>query len=354
MGENSGQPGFILSLKRISTVKKHRVLVIGVGSIGERHLRCFGSTDRAELAFSEINDELRGTIADRYGINATFGNLDEAVAWKPEIAVVCAPADVHVPMTTRLAEAGIHVLCEKPLSVSLDGVEPMMDTVARAGVTTAVAYVWRSYPESQAIKAAIDSGRFGKPLELVVMTGGDFAFNRPAYRNIYFKDHKTGGGAIQDAITHLINLGEWFAGPVDRLTTDAAHQALEGVVVEDTVHVLTRQGDCLGCYSLNLYQAPAETTVKIVCEKATLQVEFHNRRWMWQDKPDGQWHVEQNAPGERDDLYVFQAHNFLDAVEGKAKVLCTLEEGLQTLKVNLAGLASAEAHNWQTIECGPK
>ena len=112
VGGNSAQPGFILSLKRISTVKKHRVLVIGVGSIGERHLRCFGSTDRAELAFSEINDELRGTIADRYGINATFGNLDEAVAWQPEIAVVCAPADVHVPMTTRLAEAGIHVLCE--------------------------------------------------------------------------------------------------------------------------------------------------------------------------------------------------------------------------------------------------
>ena len=77
-----------------------------------------------------------------------------------------------------------------------------------------------------------------------------------------------------------------------------------------------------------------------------------NRRWVRQDKPDGQWHVEQNAPGELDDLYVSQAHNFLDAVESKAKVLCTLEEGLQTLKVNLAGLASAEGHNWQTIEHG--
>ncbi len=60
----------------------HRVLVVGVGSIGERHVRCFGRTGRAELAICETNPELRKTIAERYGIKLQYAKLDEALADK--------------------------------------------------------------------------------------------------------------------------------------------------------------------------------------------------------------------------------------------------------------------------------
>src|SRR5262245_44987196 len=107
----------------------HRVVVVGVGSIGERHLRCFLKTERAELGLVEINPELRAAVAGRYGIQEAFSDLDAAIARGFDAAVVATPAHLHVPMATRLAEAGLDLLIEKPLSIGLDGVENLQTTV---------------------------------------------------------------------------------------------------------------------------------------------------------------------------------------------------------------------------------
>lgn len=326
----------------------HRVVVIGAGSIGERHLRCFKATGRADVSFVEISEPLRKTIADRYGAPG-FADLDAALEGKPAIAVICTPAPLHVPMATRLADAGIHVLIEKPLSTTFDGIEQLRQTIRERGVTAGVAYVHRSNPLLAAMRQAIVDGRFGRPVELVAVCGQHFPTFRPAYRAIYYKDRATGGGAIQDALTHIINAGEWIAGPVDRLVADAAHLMLEGVTVEDTVHLLARHGPVLASYSLNQYQAPNEFTLTVICEKGTARFESHESRWRWMAKPDDTWHDEPVPPMERDTMFIAQANTFLDAVEGKAAVRCTIEEGLQTLRVNLAALASVESKTWQTI-----
>lgn len=337
---------------------RHRVLVIGVGSIGERHLRCFQATGRCELSFVEINSELRQTIAERYGVQG-YSGLDEALeqpaGQRPAITVVCTPAHLHVPMAVRLAEAGIHLLIEKPLSTSLDGIETLQGVIERRGVTCSVAYVYRAHPMLTAIREAIQSGRFGQPLELVAVGGQHFPTYRPAYRDIYYKDRATGGGAIQDALTHIINAGEWLIGPVTRLVADAAHQRLEGVAVEDTVHVLARhsfqnQCDVLASYSLNQHQAANENTITVVCERGTVRFEGHENRWRWLATPGEAWHHEQHPPLERDALFIAQANQFLDAVEGHRPPACSLHEGLQTLRVNLAALASTDGGGWQTIE----
>lgn len=327
---------------------RHQVLVIGVGSIGERHLRCFQQTGRCELSFVEIDGGLRQTIAERYGVRG-FASLEEAVSQRPDVAVVCTPAQLHVPMATKLAEAGIHLLIEKPLSTSLEGIERLRETIQRRGITCGVAYVYRAHPVLTAMREAILSGRFGRPLALVAVSGQHFPTYRPAYREIYYKDRATGGGAIQDALTHVINAGEWLVGPVTRLVADAAHQRLEGVSVEDTVHVLARHGDVLASYSLNQHQAPNENTITVVCERGTVRFEGHECRWRWLTTPGEAWHDEPHEPLARDALFVAQANQFLDAVEGKRPAGCSLDEGLATLRVNLAALASADGGGWQNI-----
>ena len=326
-----------------------RVLVIGVGSIGERHLRCFGRTGRADISICEINDTLRDTIAERYSIANAHADFEEALATQPDVAVICSPAHLHIPMAMKLADAGIHFLCEKPLSASLDGVLELIANVNRQNITAAVAYVYRCTPLSRALHETLHSGRFGAPLNVAFQVGQHFPFYRPAYREIYYTDRQKGGGAIQDALTHVINLSEWLVGPVDRLVADAEHLALEGVTVEDTVHVLTRQGPILGCYALNQHQMANETCATIVCEQATLRAEYHRQRWMWQDRPDGEWTIETMAPVERDDHFVAQANMFLDAVEQQGDVACSLEAGLQTLRVNLAALQSVEHSGWESL-----
>jgi predicted dehydrogenase len=252
-------------------------------------------------------------------------------------------------MATRLAEAGVHLLIEKPLSTTLDGVDQLCRTVDRHGVVAVVAYVYHAHPVLRAMKQALDSGRFGRPVQVVATCGQHFPTYRPAYREIYYQDRRTGGGAIQDALTHVVNAGEWLVGPVTRLLADAAHQVLEGVDVEDTVHLLTRHQSVLGCYSLNQHQAPNEFTLTVICERGVVRFEGHRQRWRWMSRPDDPWHGEPDGDLTRDQLFVAQANGFLDAIAGTAAPLCTLEEGIQTLRVNLAALESLRQPAWQEL-----
>ncbi len=79
-----------------------------------------------------------------------------------------------------------------------------------------------------------------------------------------------------------------------------------------------------------------------------MRCEIHNNRWLWMKNPGDPWQEEAFGPAERDAAFIAQAHAFLDAVEGKAPLLCPLEEGIQTLKVNLAILESVESQAWRT------
>ncbi|MBC7815429.1 MAG: Gfo/Idh/MocA family oxidoreductase [Planctomycetaceae bacterium] len=326
----------------------HKLLVVGVGSIGERHLRCFISTGRVEAVFVEVNPSLRQTISERYSVRG-FASLEEALVTQPTIAVVAVPAHLHIDIATQLAERSVNLLIEKPLSTSLSGIDRLQAAVRDRGLTAGVAYVYRSHPLLTAMRTAIQDGRFGRPVELIAVSGQHFPTYRPAYRDIYYKDRATGGGAIQDALTHVINAGEWLLGPVDRLVADTAHQVLDGVAVEDTVHLLARHGGTMASYSLNQHQAPNEFTLTIICERGTIRWESHENRLRTMLAPSGEWHDDTITPLERDTLFVRQANQFLTAIEESSPPACSIDEGLQTLRVNLAALASTDGGGWQAI-----
>ncbi len=330
-------------------MKKTTVLIVGVGSIGERHLRCFGHTDRAELSICEINDSLRQQIAERYSVSRAVRNLDEVLDEPPDAAVICTPAHLHVQMAIALAEAGVHLLIEKPLSTSLIDIDQLRVAAAKKHLTVAVAYVHRVNPTLAQMREAIRSGRFGSPIQLVAVGGQHFPHYRPAYRDIYYNNRATGGGAIQDGLTHIINAAEWLVGPVTKVAADADHQVLEGVDVEDTVHVIARHGHVQASYCFNQHQAPNESTISVICERGTVRFEGHRHRWRWVTEPEQPWHNEVAQPVERDEFFNRQAHMFLDAIQHGSPVACTMDEAEQTLRVNLAIVKAADTGTWQTV-----
>lgn len=327
----------------------HSILVVGVGSIGERHARCFQRTGRADVSICEINDDLRTRIAESYGMSQAFDSLDAAIDTAPDAAVICTPAHLHIPQALRLADSGIPILIEKPLSTTFDGVEVLKALLAERKLAASVAYVTRAHPTVAAMREAIQSGCFGRPLNFVFTSGQHFPLYRPAYREIYYTRHETGGGAIQDALTHGVNAVEWIVGPVTELLADAAHLALPGVEVEDTVHLLTRHGGVMGSFTLNQHQAPNESTLTVVCERGTARFEAHRTRWLSCTEPGADWQVEEEFALERDDLFVRQAEQFLDLLEGRRPPGCTIDEAEQTLRVNLAALASARDRTWKRL-----
>ncbi|MBI3463550.1 MAG: Gfo/Idh/MocA family oxidoreductase, partial [Planctomycetes bacterium] len=174
---------------------QHRVLVVGTGSIGERHLRCFAATGRAEMTLCETHDERRRAVAQKYSVARSYADLDAALADRHDAAVIATPAPLHVPMATRLAQSGVHLLIEKPLSTSLDGISQFQCLVEEHKTVVAVAYVYRAHPALQAMRPAISEGRFGRPVQIVAVCGQHFPTYRPAYREIYYTSRATGGGA---------------------------------------------------------------------------------------------------------------------------------------------------------------
>jgi predicted dehydrogenase len=326
-----------------------RILVVGGGSIGERHVRCFLNTGQAEVSLCETRQDVRQRLTETYQFSNVFSAFDAALAEEFDGAVICTPAHLHILMATQLAKRGVGLLIEKPLSTSPHGVEPLAELIESQNLPVSIAYVMRQHPALQAMKAALHSERFGRPVQIVYSGGQHFPFYRPAYRETYYTRHETGGGAIQDALTHIVNAAEWLVGPVTKLVADAEHCVLEGVEVEDTVHVITRHRSVLGSFSLNQHQPANESTLTVLCERGSVKYKGHNASWSSCVEPGSDWHVEEQFTLERDDLFVSQARAFLSQLNGESEAACSLAEGLQTLRVNLAALESVDTESWKHL-----
>lgn len=321
----------------------HSILVIGCGSIGERHLRCIKRTGRAEVTACDSNPDLRKRMADDYGV-PTVADWEEALGGgKFDAVAICTPANLHVPMAVRALEKGLHVLVEKPLSQSLDGIDDLIAARDRSGRQVTVAYVYRVFPFLVQARDFLLSGEFGPVLHAVTQSGQNFPRLRPHYAKTYYRDRRTGGGAIQDALTHMVNWVESVIGPADTVFCDCAHQAVPEVTVEDTVNIAARHGSVLASYSLNQFQAPNETSIQFNAAEGSVRVELRRARWGTYRQGDEDWNWQPTIPAERDDHFIAQATYFMDQIEGRPAKLCSLEEGIQTLRFNLAAIASADA-----------
>src|SRR5262245_12433622 len=109
--------------------RRWRTLIIGVGSIGERHVRCFQATERADVAICEPKSKLRDEVAKRYRIAESYASLESALKQAFDLAVVATPAPLHVPQAQSLVGRGVSALIEKPLSLNLQGLSQLESAV---------------------------------------------------------------------------------------------------------------------------------------------------------------------------------------------------------------------------------
>lgn len=327
----------------------HSILVVGCGSIGERHLRGFLNTHRTRVAGCDVSATLRERMQQTYGV-PTRDNWEAAMASGDfTAAAICTPAHLHVVMAQRALASGLHVLIEKPLSQSLDGVTELLGEHRLSRREAALAYNYHIYPFLREAREYLKSAPLGPVQEVAVVSGQPFHLMRPAYAQTYYKNHHTGGGAIQDALTHLANWVESVVGPTDSVYCECAHLALPGVQVEDTVHICSQHRGVLVSYALNQFQTPNETSMLFNTLGGSVKIEFHRHRWGTFSSSDRDWHWREHPAVERDTHSLAQANAFLDQIEGKSAQLCSLEAGAQTLRFNLAALASASAG--QRVRC---
>jgi predicted dehydrogenase len=327
----------------MSIESKPSVLVIGCGSIGERHLRCFKNTKRASVTACDTNNGLLQKMVELYQV-PTESDWQRALAsGRYDAVIVCTPAPLHVPIARQVLEANRHVLIEKPLSNSLAGIAELLKARSSSRGQVAVAYVFHVFPMLVQARQFLAQGEFGRVRQVSMNSGQPFHLLRPGYAQSYYRDLRAGGGAIQDALTHSVNFVESVVGAADSVLCDAAHQVLPGVEVEDTVHASARHGEVMANYALNQFQAPNETTLQFNAERGSVRVEFHRQRWGAFAEKDSDWAWHDAAVADRDSHFIAQAHAFLDQISGQPSALCSLDAAVQTLRFNLAALASAKS-----------
>src|SRR5688500_15814923 len=109
------------------------ILIIGCGSIGERHLRCFQRTGRCEVSVCDANVKLLGEVSARYQVPQYPGLREALAAAKFDGMVICTPAQTHLGIAREGAAHGAALFIEKPLATALDEVDQTREAIARSG-----------------------------------------------------------------------------------------------------------------------------------------------------------------------------------------------------------------------------
>jgi predicted dehydrogenase len=191
-----------------------RVAVIGLGSVAEPHLITYQRLRDVEVVgAAEPRTERRTEIALRYGVRCygTFAEL--ATTERPEVACILTPARTHRALTEECAGAGVHVLCEKPMALSLEDSAAMLKACNRAGVQFFYGSSYRHLPTIIEARRLIREGAVGTVRMILeeVITGEGADRYQPLSDAHYPEGGPGGGGyGLVDHGIHMLDIFPWL------------------------------------------------------------------------------------------------------------------------------------------------
>ena len=327
----------------------HDILVIGGGSIGERHVRCIVATKRTQVSLCEMNKDLLNQVADRYSLAQRFDDFDSIDLAQFDGVVICTPANLHVAQARKVIAAGVNLFCEKPLTVQDEGVTELLAEIDRAKVVAGVGFTWRYMPWAREMLKQVQAGTIGQLKYVNIRLGQHFPCFRPAYRDTYFTTLSSGGGAILDGSSHMVSLTQMFAGPVASVSGMYGNSGQLGVDVEDNVDMLLQMAD--GGWAnvhVNLWQKPTEGYISLTGTKGSIRYIVEQQTMGICLENNGPWE-EKTFQSERDAYYIAEADNFLNAIEHKEQPFCSVPEAYHTNKICWALRKSFDQKQWIDI-----
>ncbi|MEO9591936.1 Gfo/Idh/MocA family protein [Rhodopirellula bahusiensis] len=188
--------------------------LIGTGDIAHKRVAAAIQSDsRSELvAVCRRSERELHQFANQHNVPHRFTDSQQLIE-SPEVDVVyiATPVDCHCPQTIAAANAGKHVLVEKPMAIDPEQCQRMIEACERAGVTLGVAYYRRFYPAVERIKQLIESGALGRVLSIACVTGNPNRFPVDDWRVI---TDRGGGGPLMDIGSHRLDLFLYLFGEV--------------------------------------------------------------------------------------------------------------------------------------------
>lgn len=337
-----------------------KALFVGLGSIGQRHLRNFIAIngDSAEiLAFRQrrsvptldsYGQVLEGVdVCEHYGIKEFF-NLEAAIGEAPEVVFVTNPSAGRIPVALAAANKGCHLFLEKPLSSTWDGVEDLISIVETKNLVAMVGYQYRFHPGVRKVKDWLNSGRIGQVISARFINGEYLPNWHPYedYRVSYASKKDLGGGALVTQI-HDFDIAYWLFGLPEAVFAVGGHVSHLEVDVEDCVSVLLScryDGKPLPIsITLDYLQTPPVRRFVVVGDQGRITWDYNAGGAYMETRADGIVEECDFKSLDRNQLFLNEMEHFLDAVKNKSEPSISVQESTQSLRVALAARISMES-----------
>jgi len=360
-------------------MRRLRVGLIGLGGVAGPHLEGYRQVDRIEvIAAAEVVETRLHQMTGKWSLE---GYLDyEEMLEKENLDIVCVltPARTHREITERVAAAGVHVLCEKPMALSLEDARAMISTCERADVKLCYGASYRFLPACRKAKDIIDKGVLGKvTLLMETCIGGQGAKHYRDLGEHHYPLEGPGGGGmgLVDHGIHLVDLFRWYTGSKIQFVTGQGNYSgkppateyltmlFESGAVGQLIYneaTFTSGMPAEGGFSWgwswdisgNLRPGgswdPDPGSIRIHGEKGSLRV-FHyaNRLFLSNDENCQEISLPHRPmPGN----FALQMESFADRIQRGEGAEVTGAEGLAALKVVLAGYQSQETRTVIPLE----
>lgn len=322
-----------------------RFLIVGLGSIGRRHLRNLLALGQREIFLVRTfhstlpDDELQDF--------PTFRSLEEGLAQKPDAVIVSNPTSLHIPTALAAAQAGVHLFLEKPISHTWDGVEELYRVVQEKGLKVLVGFQFRFHPTLRQVKTWLDAGRIGRPLFLRAHWGEYLPDWHPweDYRRSYAARADLGGGVVR-TLCHPLDYARFLLGEARvawAFTGQVSDLELQDVEDLGEIGLVFARG-AVGSVHVDYFQRPPAHRLEVIGTEGTITWDYYTgtARLLRPNTAPEEAHL---PPGwGRNEMFLAEMRHFLDVLEGKATPLCTLEDGMAALRLALDAVEQGSLH----------
>ncbi|HET6249714.1 MAG TPA: Gfo/Idh/MocA family oxidoreductase [Tepidisphaeraceae bacterium] len=219
--------------------KQWQCAVIGTSTVGHTHVKVLSQTENTKLvAVCDLNPERAKAALERHGITGVpiyKDQLEMHAKHELDVVNIATPSGVHMLSAVIAFEHKVNVIVEKPLEIRLDRIDRMIESARQNNVRMAYISQNRWQDANRALKAAADEGRFGRVAYAACYTPWyrpDDYYVKGGWRGTWAFD---GGGAIMNQSVHSIDLLQWIAGPIKRVSAYGASRIHPTIEVEDTL-----------------------------------------------------------------------------------------------------------------------
>ena len=327
-----------------------KFLIAGYGSIGKRHLENIMSNNNSEIIVYSKRKDLSNLTKKNIKI---FNSLEKCLAEKPNIGFITNETVHHVPVSKKLANAGLDLFIEKPLSNSTKSISELVKLTKTKKLVTLMGCNLRFHECIKKIKSLIEQEKIGKIISVQVECGTYLPDWHPNedYSKGYSARDDLGGGVVLTCI-HEIDYLYWFFGEVKEVFSFTGKFSNLKIKSDDLSAIIMKfRNNVIAEIHLDYFQKPETRSCKIIGTKGTIVWNSSDNQVKLYNLKNNKWSTKLKIKNyKKNDMYKKELSHFINCIKQKKKSLNDISQGQYVLKIALGIIKSSKLKRVVNIE----